>query len=59
MGGPGHGPAPAVMVAAEMSDAVLFDQMNAQLSQGVPNAMEPLAALVWAPKDFQLKRKSE
>jgi anti-sigma factor RsiW len=31
------------VAAADVSDAVLFEQVNAQLSRNVPGAMEPLA----------------
>ncbi len=41
-------PRPAPVVAAvEVSDLVLFEQVNAQLARRVPGAMEPLAALTW------------
>ena len=40
-------PAPVAVAAVEVSDLVLFEQVNAQLARRVPGAMEPLAALTW------------
>jgi hypothetical protein len=42
------------VAAADVSDAVLFEQVNAQLSRNVPGAMEPLA-LGWSATDVDAK----
>ena len=39
--------APVVVAVVEVSDSVLFEQVNAQLARRVPGAMEPLEALTW------------
>ena len=38
---------PGSPAPGEISDSMLFDQVNAQLARRVPGAMEPLSALAW------------
>jgi len=44
---------PAPVLSSEISDAALLQQVDAQLSRGVPGSMEPLTALVWSPQELQ------
>jgi hypothetical protein len=49
---PPHAIQPAPVAVAELSDAALFEQMDAQLARSVPRSMEPLAALAWTANDI-------
>ena len=40
-------------IVAEISDSALLQQVDDQLSRGIPGSMEPLTALVWSPQELR------